>query len=201
MINSSDQLSKSIQLNIHDPCPERWTKTILINEFINHALRVTHIYDLKIQSRISSEKLNEILRLLPNVNSLEIYSLQVSEPDDLSDEEIEFLCFLSTKNQIKKLCLRSMTDIKEFYMLALICPLINHLQIKCVNYMHAQSLTGLIVSQINIKSSHSLRSLCFSIRAADDNMVEKLKQMIVEHNLRFDFMIRHEMNKIYLEWK
>ena len=44
MNNSSDQLSKSSQLSLDEVCPERWTKTIFISDYINHALTGTQIY-------------------------------------------------------------------------------------------------------------------------------------------------------------
>ncbi|CAF3611719.1 unnamed protein product [Rotaria sp. Silwood1] len=103
MINSSDQLSKSIRLSLDEICPERWTKTIFINDSINHALTVTQIYQLEIHAKIFRDKLMEILHLLPEVNTLKIFSLPILQQGDLSEEEIEFLCFLSNKNQITKI--------------------------------------------------------------------------------------------------
>jgi hypothetical protein len=41
-----------------------------------------------------------------------------------------------------------MTKMEELYMLLFICPRVNHLQINCVNYMHAELLIGLILTQI-----------------------------------------------------
>ncbi|CAF1475745.1 unnamed protein product [Rotaria sordida] len=130
MINSSDQLSKSIRLSLDDVCPEQWTKTIFINDYINHVLTLTQIYHLEIHKKIFTDKLMEILRLLPGVTTLKIYSLSVLQQGDLSDDEIEFLCILLPKNQIKKICFDHMKNMNEVYMLTLICSRINHLQIK-----------------------------------------------------------------------
>ncbi|CAF2519258.1 unnamed protein product [Rotaria sp. Silwood2] len=201
MINSSDQLSKSIRLSLDEICPERWTKTIFINDYINYALTVTKIYQLEIHAKIFSDKLMEILHLLPEVNTLKIFSLPILQLGDLSEEEIEFLCFLSNKNQITKICFENMKDMDELYMLSLICSRINHLQIKCVNYMHAELLTGLILTQIKSVSNSLLRLLCFCVPEAHDDMIEKLEKMLNVENLRFDFMIKHVMDKIYLQWK
>ncbi|CAF4875303.1 unnamed protein product, partial [Rotaria sp. Silwood2] len=85
MINSSDQLSKSIRLSLDEICPERWTKTIFINDYINYALTVTKIYQLEIHAKIFSDKLMEILHLLPEVNTLKIFSLPILELGDLSE--------------------------------------------------------------------------------------------------------------------
>ncbi|CAF3940561.1 unnamed protein product [Rotaria sordida] len=201
MINSSDQLSKSIRLSLDDVCPEQWTKTIFINDYINHVLTLTQIYHLEIHKKIFTDKLMEILRLLPGVTTLKIYSLSVLQQGDLSDDEIEFLCILLPKNQIKKICFDHMKNMNEVYMLTLICSRINHLQIKCINYMHAQLLTGLILTEIKNVSNSLLRLLCFSIPEAHDEMIEKLEKMIDDKNLRFDFTIKHVMDTIYLQWK
>ncbi|CAF1337297.1 unnamed protein product [Rotaria sordida] len=201
MINTSDQLSKSIRLSLDEVCPEQWTKTIFINDYINHALALTQIYHLEIYAKIFTDKLMEILRLLPGVTTLKIYSLSVLQQGDLSDDEIEFLCILLPKNQIKKICFDHMKNMNEVYMLTLICSRINHLQIKCINYMHAQLLTGLILTEIKNVSNSLLRLLCFSIPEAHDEMIEKLEKMIDDKNLRFDFTIKHVMDTIYLQWK
>ncbi|CAF1407481.1 unnamed protein product [Rotaria sordida] len=201
MINTSDQLSKSIRLSLDEVCPEQWTKTIFINDYINHALALTQIYHLEIYAKIFTDKLMEILRLLPGVTTLKIYSLSVLQQGDLSDDEIEFLCIRLPKNQIKKICFDNMKDMNEVYMLTLICSRINHLQIKCINYMHAQLLTGLILTEIKNVSNSLLRLLCFSIPEAHDEMIEKLEKMIDDKNLRFDFTIKHVMDKIFLQWK
>ncbi|CAF3964278.1 unnamed protein product [Rotaria sordida] len=201
MINSSDQLSKSIRLSLDDVCPEQWTKTIFINDYINHVLTLTQIYHLEIHKKIFTDKLMEILRLLPGITTLKIYSLSVLQQGDLSDDEIEFLCILLPKNQIKKICFDHMKNMNEVYMLTLICSRINHLQIKCINYMHAQLLTGLILTEIKNVSNSLLRLLCFSIPEAHDEMIEKLEKMIDDKNLRFDFTIKHVMDKIFLQWK
>ncbi|CAF4974445.1 unnamed protein product, partial [Rotaria sp. Silwood1] len=73
--------------------------------------------------------------------------------------------------------------------------------IKCIKYMHTELLTGLILTQIKSVSNSLLRLLCFSIPKAHDEMIEKLEKMIDRENLRFDFTIKHVMDKIYLQWK
>ncbi|CAF1363935.1 unnamed protein product [Rotaria sordida] len=201
MINSSDQLSKSIRLSLDEVRPEQWTKTIFIDDYINHILTVTQIYHLEIHVKIFTDKLMEILHLLSEIKTLKIYSLPILQQGDLSEEEIEFLCVLLPKNQITKICFQHMKDMDELYMLTLICSRINHLQIKCIDYMHAELLTGLILTQIKGISKSSLRLLCFSIPEAHDEMCEKLEKMIDIENLHFDFMIKHVMDKIYLQWK
>ncbi|CAF3773086.1 unnamed protein product [Rotaria sordida] len=201
MINSFDELSKSIRLSLDDLCPEQWTKTIYLNDYINHTLTLTQIYHLEIHEKIFCDKLIEILHLLPNIITLKIFSLSILQQGDLTDDEIEFLCILLPKNQIRKICFGNIEDKDELYMLLLICSRINHLQIQCINYMHAELLTELILTEIKGVSNSLLRFLCFSIPEAHDEMIEKLEIMIDRKNLRFDFIIKHVMDKIYLQWK
>ena len=94
-----------------------------------------------------------------------------------------------------------MKDMNELQMLALICSRISHLEINCVNYMHAELLTGLILTQIKSVSNSLLRLLGFRIREAHDDMIVELEKMIDTENLRFDFTIKHLMDKIYIQWK
>ncbi|CAF4076208.1 unnamed protein product [Rotaria sordida] len=201
MINFSHELSKSIRLSLDNLCPEQWTKTIYFNDYINHVLSLTQIYHLEIHAKIFCNKLMEILHLLPDIITLKIFSLPILQQGNLSDDEIEFLCILLPKNQIQKICFENMEDMDEVYMLLLICSRINHLQIQCVDYMHAELLTKVILTQIKDVSNSLLRFLCFSIPEAHHEMIEKLEIMIDRENLRFDFIIKHVMDKIYLQWK
>lgn len=202
MINSSDHLAKSTRLIIENGCPEQCSKPMFIDTHINHAVAVTKIYHFEIQITITISKLNEILRLLPDVTSLKLKSLSVSQPGCLSKDEIEFLSFLSPKKQITKIYLENMTQMEELFMLVLICSRINHLQINCINYMYVELLAGHILMEMKTEPvNHSLRLLCFCVAAADDNMVEKLEKMIHVKNLHGDFMIKRIEDNICLEWK
>ena len=192
-------MSKSIRLIIDNPYPERWCESIFINQYINHALTVTQIYHLEIQTQISVSKLIEILHVLPEVSSLKISTLCVSRIGYLLKEDRDFPSFLSTKTQIRKIYLEKIATMEEIFMLNLICSHINHLQINCNDYMHAELLVRIILSEIRMKPDHSLRLLCFSVPSANDHMVKKLEKMIVVLDLLVDFMIKRIMNNIYLK--
>jgi hypothetical protein len=94
-----------------------------------------------------------------------------------------------------------MNEIEQLYMLLLICPRINYLQINCIDYQHAELLAGLILTEMKTESNYSLRLLCFYVAPADDDMVQKLEKMIHVENLLVDFVIKHVHNNIYLQWK
>ncbi|CAF3419829.1 unnamed protein product, partial [Rotaria sp. Silwood2] len=201
IINSSDQLSKFIRLILVNASSEQWSTSLTLNKYINHALTVTHIHHIEIQEHIFIGTLREILYLLPELDSLEIFSLSFSQSTCLSREEIEDLLFLSTKNRITKLCLERISLIEEVYFLIEIFPHINHLQINLIHSMDIELFVRLVLMQIMIKSNHPLRLLCFCVAAADDEMVQKLEKMINIENLLVDFIVKRVMNEIYLQWK
>ncbi|CAF4206710.1 unnamed protein product, partial [Rotaria sordida] len=84
-----NQHSKPIRLIIKDVSPEKWFKTLSINQYIDHVLAVTKIYHLEIQETICFNKLCEILYNLPELDTLRIHSLSFSKTDYLSDEELD----------------------------------------------------------------------------------------------------------------
>ncbi|CAF5026192.1 unnamed protein product [Rotaria sp. Silwood1] len=201
IINSFVQLSKSTRLILVNASPEGWSKSLTINKYINHALTVTKIHHIEIHEELSIGKLSEILYLLPELDSLQIFSLSFSQSTCLSKEELEGLLFLSTKNRITKLFLKKITLIEELYFLMEIFPHINHLQVNLIYSMDIELFVRLILIHIMTKSNHPLRLLCFPIVAADDEMVQKLEKMINVENLLFDFMMKRVINEIYLQWK
>ncbi|CAF2851047.1 unnamed protein product, partial [Rotaria sp. Silwood2] len=201
MINSCDQLSKFMRLILVNKSSEGWPNSLAINKYISHVLTVTQIHHMETQEHFFIGKLREILDLLSELDSLQIYSLSFSQSTCLSREEIENLLFLSTKNQITKLCLEIIILIEEVYFLIEIFPRINHLQVNFIHSMDVELFVRLILIQIKIKSNHPLRLLCFCVAAADDEMVHKLEKMINIENLLVDFTVKHVMNEIYLQWK
>ncbi|CAF2673102.1 unnamed protein product [Rotaria sp. Silwood2] len=187
MINSCDQLSKFMRLILVNKSSEGWPNSLAINKYISHVLTVTQIHHMETQEHFSIGKLREILDLLSELDTLQIFSLSFSQSTYLSREEIEDLLFLSTKNQITKLCLEIIILIEEVYFLIEIFPRINHLQVNFIHSMDVELFVRLILIQIKIKSNHPLRLLCFCVAAADDEMVHKLEKMINIENLLVDF--------------
>jgi hypothetical protein len=194
-------LCKSIQLIVDELCPEKWSKSIFINEYIDHALSVTQINHLESPTRVSLDELSEILSLLPEVETLKISSLSFSNPTCLSEKDIEFVFCLLIENHITKVFLKKMVQIADIYFLSLISPRINHLQINFINYKHVESVVGFILTEIKTKTDCLLRVMCFCVATPDDGMGKKLEKMIKKVNLLADFMIKHAMDKIYLQWK
>lgn len=152
-------------------------------------------------TRVSLDKLSEILSLLPEVETLKISSLSFSNPTCLSEKDAEFIFCLLIENHITKVFLKKVVQIADIYFLSLISPRINHLQINCINYKHVESVVGFILTEIKTKTDCLLRVMCFCVATPDDGMGKKLEKMIKKVNLLADFMIKHVMDKIYLQWK
>ncbi|CAF1396806.1 unnamed protein product [Rotaria sp. Silwood1] len=196
-----NQHSKPIRLIIKDVSPEKWFKALSINQYIDHVLAVTKIYHLEIQETICFNKLCEILYNLPELDTLRIHSLSFSKTDYLSDEELDNVIVLLSKNQITKVYFEKMNEVEEIYLLMLAFLHINYLQIKCVNYMEAELLVKFILTLMKSESYHSIRLLCFSIPTADDKMVRKLETIIIVKNLLWNCTIKRVVDNIYVYWK
>ncbi len=192
MIN---EYSKSVRLIIEDLYPEQFFKTLSINSYINHVLTVTKIYHLEIQENICFCKLCEILSLLPELDTLRLYSISFSKLDYLSDEELDNLVILLIKNQVKKFSLEKRIGMEEFHLLISSLPHLNYFQINCVDYKYAQYLLKFILKFLKNEPNDFLRLFCFSIPAADDNMVKKLEDII------WNFTIKRVLDNIYVHRK
>lgn len=187
-----NQYSKSTRLIIADVSPEKWFKTLSIDQYINHILTVTKIYHLEIQDEISFNKLSQILCLLPELDSLHIGSVSFSKPKSLSK---------ATQNQITKVCLDDLNLIEEIDIFMDLFGRMNHLQINSMDYTSIELILRFISLKMMNKSDHSLRLLCFCVAIADDQMVKNIEKIISFEKLILDFNVKRVMDKIYVRWK
>ena len=181
---------------IEDVYPENWIKTLTINPYINYILTVTKIYHLEIQEHICFCKLIEILSLSPELDSLRLHSVSFSKLDYLSDKDLDELVILSIKNQVTKIYLEKRIGMEEFYLVISAFPRLKYFQINCVDYRYTQFLIKFMKNEPN----QLLPLFCFSILAADDNMMKNLEHLIIE-NIIHDFTIKRVLDNIYVHWK
>lgn len=198
---SFEQLSKSRQLILADVSPEIWYQTLTIHDYINYILPVMQIDHLYIQGQIFIVKLGEILCLLPELDSLKLYTISFSYPRSVTDEELSAVYYLTNKNKITKVCLGKICQIEEAYIFIALCPLIQQLQIDCLYEIDVELFVRSLLIEIKNRSIQTLRLLCFRVSTADDDMIQKLEKMIKSENLLFDFTIKRVMDKIYVQWK
>ncbi|CAF4216450.1 unnamed protein product, partial [Adineta steineri] len=169
-------------------------KPFTINQYLNHILNITQIFHLEIQETISLNKLSQILLLLPDLQTLHLDSISFSNLDDISDEEFVHFIALIKKNKIKKLFLEKRIGIDAFELLSTIFPHLNYLQINCRDYQYTQFLLKFLLKHQN---NNLIRLLCFSIPLADDKMMNKLKNLIIQ-NSASNFTIQRVSDHIYI---
>jgi hypothetical protein len=58
-----------------------------------------------------------------------------------------------------------------------------------------------ILKKILHRSNYHLRSLCFCMSMADDQIVTNIQKLIDGEKLIFDYTIKRICDKIYLKWK
>jgi hypothetical protein len=186
---------------MEDVSPEKYFKTLSIHQYINHILTVTKIYHLEIPKKICYNKLSEILDLFPELDTLRVHSVSFSILYYLSDQQMDDRVGQLAKTQITKVYLETMTKMEELHLLVLLFPRINHFQINSIDYIQTELITRIILTYIDTKPNHLLRSLCFSVPAASDDMIQKLEQMIIRENLLKNFLIKRIADKICIQWK
>lgn len=199
-MNSFDEWSKSMRLVLSDAYQERWCESLTVKDYIHHVLTVTQIYHLDVTCQISIDKLSNVLQMLPKLDSLEIYRFLYTDSDDPRLEDIQSLFDLATTNRITKLYLNTVFLAEEINFFMKIFQYTNQLKVKLMQSVDMESFVRDILLHLMMKPISRLRVLCFCLEMADDLMVQKIKNMIENENLLFDFNIKRVMNEIHLRW-
>jgi hypothetical protein len=201
LISSSVELSKSARLNIMYMPPVRWHQALI--RHIPSILSIGQIYHLEIPKHpIFIGSLIRTTILLPELNTLKVHSLSLDGPRELCAEEIEILSSTGNTSKITKVYLEVIDDIEEVYFLMKLCPYMTYLKLGATTFNTKISLfLRTILQKIEHEHNEHLRSLCFSARAADDNMIKNLEQWINSENLLLDYTIKRVLNNVYLQWK
>ncbi len=164
-----------------------------MNLIIRDPLIVTQIYHLEISKQtICSDILIELIYKLSALNTLKMTSLELSSSRCLSIEN---------KNNIKKVYLEKMFTIEEVYFLIRLCPCMEYFKVDFINYMDIKLFIKNILMEIKNDRNQYLRSLCIHIPTADDELIEKIKEMINREKLLRHFTVKHVLENIYLQWE
>jgi hypothetical protein len=144
------------------------------------------------------DKLIEIIRVLPNLNSLEISSLPQFQLNDLSSNDSEMVLSVSIVNKITKVKLNKMDETEQIHFLFDLFPHMQYFEVSCKTEDDLDSLVRSIIMN-NITYIHDLKCLCICVPNADEKMVENLKIMV---NKTFsNYTIQRQKDKIYLKWE
>lgn len=154
---------------------------ISLNTIINH-LDIKHI---------SLNKLMKLLNSLPELHSLKISSLLINRNDVIEKQ----------RNQITKLFLRKLNNIKQIDLLLEIFPRMIYFILESTKNINIYVCFRYIINKIKMISNQQLRIVCIHVCAADDQMITILQTMIESEKLLFDYSIRRMLNYIYVQWK
>jgi hypothetical protein len=197
-MNSSIDLSKSTQLTVTSTPDHYYGKSLKL--IIGEILTITQIYHLEISERnICSSELTELIDKLPAVESLKIFSLKLLQSIFAYFYEHK-LHLAANKNNITKVYLVKMNTIEEVYFLIKLCPRVTYLKVNLDNNIdHEVFLKDLLV-KINNDCNQYLRLLCLHIPTVNNEMINKLQNMINREKLLRRFIIKLEFDNIYLQW-
>jgi hypothetical protein len=167
-----------------------------IADFFN----VTEIYHLTFDGEIFVGTLIEILFQFDQLDSVKILSLSLSQPRSLLDFERTAVSHLLSRNRITKVNLGTMNDLEEVYFLIELCPHMVYLRVDDLKKMDVKLFLRFILKKLMVKPSHRLRLLSFRVRAADDQTIQQLNQIIDDEKLLFNYTITRVLDFIDLQW-
>ncbi|CAF1552383.1 unnamed protein product, partial [Adineta steineri] len=96
----------------------------------------------------------DLLRYLPNLNSLRVRSLSLTKPRCLHAEEERISRLISIDNKIRKVHIQQMTDLEQIQFLINICPLMQYLGIGFSDAMDLKLLLKFILMKNREQISH-----------------------------------------------
>jgi hypothetical protein len=149
----------------------------------------------------------EIIRLLPNLDSLEVSSLSLVQLSDLCVEDSGIFLLVSITNKITKVKLDKMNGMEQIHFLINLCYRMRYLEVECTKDNDLANIIGYI-SANNIIHVPYLCSLCLCVPNANEKMIESLDKIIDNERLFdndnktfHDYVIRRIQNRIFLNWK
>jgi hypothetical protein len=138
-----------------------------------------------------------ILIQLTEVVSLKIHSLSSEE---LTEQQGEYLLYVSEECKITKIYLEEMNNIEEVDFLMCLSHPLNYLQINSLPNINIESFIREILIRIKHGFNEDLRLLCLRVPTADDQLIEKLKDIIDSKPWLVDYTIKRVNDKIHLQW-
>ncbi|CAF0901477.1 unnamed protein product [Didymodactylos carnosus] len=189
-----------IQLTIMD---YKFTKRyrLFINK-LKSTFKMIQFTHLNIDNNsMSINMLLDILRLLPNIESLKLSSLPILQLKSLSIEDTKIIYRLeSVINKITKVKLDQVTEEQQIQILINLCPHIQYLEVGCMSNTDVPLLMKFILMN-QMTHIPNLCYLCFIIPKADENMVRILAMTIDFETLINNYTIQRSGDKISVHWK
>lgn len=150
--------------------------------------------------QFSITMLTQILRILPDLDSLTIMSEIPEDTKLLSEEQDDMFRYISTSNIITKVNLEQISELDQIHILLNLCPRIRNLQVKCRKFADAEWLIRYILTKQNTNFVPHLYLICIWISAADDKIMNNLQRIIINEKLIENFSIKRICDRIYFQW-
>ena len=174
----------------------------MLFEQTKHILTITQIYHLNIsQKDISIFVLVRLLSLLHDLITLKIHSFLLEDPITATTEDLLIFYSVKRKSKISKVYVEEIDHIQQLNFLFNLRPVMEYFKVRCINTIDILSFLRTIVKKINYYGCNHLRSLCVNVRAADDRMVENIKDIIKCEKLFDHFIVKRVRDDIYLQCK
>ncbi|CAF3421173.1 unnamed protein product [Rotaria sp. Silwood2] len=142
----------------------------------------------------------EILRLLPNLESLKVSSLSMLQSTILSFEDIKKYILISIINKITKVKLDKVTEKKQIQFLINLCPRMQYFEVDCMSNADLSTfMTFILINQMT--HIPNLCFLCLNVPNANENMIKNLAMTIELETIIDKFKIQRIGNKFFLYWK
>ncbi|CAF0872377.1 unnamed protein product [Rotaria sordida] len=162
------------------------------------AIRFTH---LNINNNnMSISMLIEILRLLPNLESLKISSLSMLQSEFLSVEDTKKYLLVSIINKITKVKLDKVTEKTQIQFLINLCPRMQYFEVDCMSNTDLKKfMTFILINQMT--HIPNLRFLSLNVPNANENMIKNIAMTIELETIISNYKIQRIGNKFFLHWK
>jgi hypothetical protein len=168
-----------------------------ITSILNRIVPLIQLTKLFIDSgAFSCEKIIHLLRFIPNIDTLKIYSINYFATDSALIEKSEAFRLVSHRNLIRNLTVENRCTFEEMKLFVNLCPRLQHINLD-IFWKDFESILELLLSKSNNKTQN-LFSLC--LEHGTKTIVEKLKTLIESKGWIDQYSIELVRSKLYLWW-
>jgi hypothetical protein len=142
-----------------------------------------------------------IIRHLPYIESIRIFPILPRQIYSLSDNEIENLILDPRNSRLTKMKLRLIIDIEQIFFFIRLIQYVEYLEIECSNDINLELLVDCILLKTGNCVTSKLFSMCLCVGRINDEMMEKLHQIMARKDFVHEYTINRVCDRIYFQWK
>ena len=195
---SSTQVIPTIQLSIDSGFGHKIDEQFIDRiKPVLYAVQFTHL-NINVKE-ISTAILVQIIKLLPNLDSLKVSSLKMIQPTCSNVDFIDMYLHSLMSNKITKVCLENTTNMEQVDFLFYLCRGVQHFQVHVPEDMDLD----MFLLSIVIKAATFvpwLKSLCLRIPHINDDIIRHIQNLIQEKTLLSSYILKRSGNRIFLQW-